>query len=353
MTSGLRKRRRKFPFELRPTSIKNVYSFVPPPRDLDPTRASTRTLIKHGLFFRPPDPEKEPKLFVLWKEFVSEIWTDVNFIVPTFEPTTVTHNLQGLEPTETNGVFVSKNWSGCVVVGSWVGIFGVWQVPTVSQPATPPGPDGWWHSSSWVGLNGGGGGILPGTSSHDVLQAGVTQDVSPTGASWYYAWYEWSLADDQANQAAQAEFPYVFATRITSVLVNPGDYISVVVQFVQQYGDAIGSPMPPPGPYHFGGILLTNVTTGKAVNLWLAPPTGASFAGDTAEWIMECPSGPNGGTLPQFSNVTFANAGACAVPDSYAGVELQNGVVSVFRDSYGNVETSEYADTGTVTINYL
>jgi hypothetical protein len=287
--------------------------------------------------------------------------TEENFVVPTFGPTSgIPHNLQGLAPTETNGVYQSDNWSGCGVVGNWVGVMGVWQVPAVSLPLTnaSTAPNGWvgWQSSSWVGLNGGGLGLIPGTSSQDVLQAGITQDVSIDGQPSYYAWYEWVLATLQDDQAAQAEFPYVFPIPITSVPVNPGDEISVVVQFVQQMGDNIGNPIPPAGPYHFGGILLVNVTTGKSVNLYLAPPPGASFTGDTAEWIMECRNGPANGTLPQFSSVTFQNAGACDVldapPGGYAGVELQSGVLYNFQDSYGNVETNESAGEGTVTINY-
>jgi Peptidase A4 family len=127
-------------------------------------------------------------------------------------------------------------------------------------------------------------------------------------------------------------------------------------------GDNIGNPTPPAGPYHFGGILLVNVTTGKSANLYVAPPVAAfpissgTFTGDTAEWIMECPNGPDNGTLPQFSSVTFQQAGACNVldapPGGYAGVALQNGVLYNFLDGFSNVETNESAGVGTVTINY-
>jgi hypothetical protein len=186
MTAESRTTDRKRPFELVPTNLKGVYSFVPPPKGVDLTTASRRTLIRHGVLMRRPDPEREPKLFAQWKKFVGEIWTEENFVVPTFGPPSgMPHNLRGLQPTETNGVFNSHNWSGCMVVGNWVGVMGVWQVPAVSLPLTPAAtaPNGWsgWQSASWVGLNGGGmqldGSFLPGTSSQDVLQAGVAQNI--------------------------------------------------------------------------------------------------------------------------------------------------------------------------------
>jgi hypothetical protein len=367
MASESKSTRKKHPFELLPTSMKGAYSFAPPPKGVDLRTASRRTLLKHGILFRRPDREREPELFALWNRFVEEIWNEKNFNLPTFGPSPgIPHNLKGLRPTEAYGVYQSDNWSGCMVVSSssssWVGAWGVWQVPTVSQPTTPAGTDGLWQSASWVGLNGGGrqldGTFLPGTYSTDVLQAGVAQNVYAGGypLPQYYAWFEWVTSDWQ-DQNVQNEFPYVLPRPITSVPVNPGDTISVVVQFVPQIGDTGVGPIPPAGPYVGAAVLLVNVTTGQSFNLYLNPPTGASFAGDTAEWIMECPTGPGNGTLPQFSSVTFQNASACdaldAPPESSVGVDLgQSGNLIEFVDSYGNVETNESAGEGTVTINY-
>jgi hypothetical protein len=90
------------PFELLPTSMKGVYSFVPPPKGVDLRTASRRTLIKHGIFMRRPDPEREPKHFALWNRFVGEIWREENFNLPTFGPSPgIPHGLKGLWPTET------------------------------------------------------------------------------------------------------------------------------------------------------------------------------------------------------------------------------------------------------------
>jgi hypothetical protein len=335
------------PFQLKPTSIKGVYSFVPPPKGTDLTNASRSTLLKHGVLMRRPDPDREPKLFALWRRFVTEIWTEENFVEPTFgTPETLPHNHKGGHP-QTEGAYTSySGWNGVVVPGKWVGAIGLWQVPKVSAPATPVGPDEVWQSSSWVGLDGPGGWIK-GVSSTDVLQAGVSQNViASSGKAVYYAWYEWYVP----NLSVSNEFPYVYPIPITSVPVKPGDEISVVIQYVTKKGAEIGNPTPPAGPYDFGGVLLTNVTTGKSVNLYLSPPTGASFAGDCAEWIMECPDGYARDTLPKFSSVNFNNATACGVGGA-AGAPGSGDTVT-YEDFEGFVETKVTTGEAAVNITY-
>ena len=190
------KAQQKLPYALMPTSLKGVHSFVPPPRGTDLTKASRATLMKHGVLMRRPDPGTEPKLYALWHRFVTEIWTEENFVPPVFEVTKdPPHNLKG-ELRQTEGNYVrSGGWSGVVVVGKWVGAMGTWQVPTVSAPNTPAGTDAKWQSSSWVGLDGAIN-IIPGATTTDVLQTGVQQNVDEaTGKPEYYAWYEWVVAD--------------------------------------------------------------------------------------------------------------------------------------------------------------
>ena len=126
---------RKLPVESVETNIEGVYSFVPPPRGIDLTTASRATLLKHGILFRRPDPEREPRWFGLWKKFVTEIWTENNFVVPVFEPSKdLPHILRGPVQFVTPNNSISTNWGGVVVRGSWVGAMGVWNVPTVSAP---------------------------------------------------------------------------------------------------------------------------------------------------------------------------------------------------------------------------
>lgn len=352
--------RQKLPFNLIPTNIEGVHSFVPPPKGIDLTRADRKTLLKHGIWLRRPDLQREPKLFAMWHRYVTEIWTEENFVPPVFEATNdIPHNLRGTLTPTVNGYMSSGGWSGVVVVGKWVGAMGMWQVPKISAPSTPAGAAGVWQSSSWVGLDGAAGQI-PGTSTADVLQTGVTQylNAPSSGQSTtpvYYAWYEWVVPN---YQSLENQFPYVLPIRITSATVSPGDEVSAIVQYIRLMGDDIANPDPGPGPYHFGGVMLTNVTTGKPlVNMPLPPPTGASFAGESAEWIMECPGSFERSTLPKFSNITFNSAAACNVNDAApavnAGVELGKAPQIVYQDAEGNVETSVSAHNATVNINYL
>ena len=343
------------PLALKPTSIPGVYSFFPPPRGTDLTKASRSTLLKHGVLLRRPDPEKEPRRYALWSKFVTEIWTEENFVEPIFSPGRDVPHLsnmgnKGLNP---DGNYLSYGWSGVVVVGKWVGAMGVWQVPTVSKPATPIGPNSKWWSSSWVGLDGAAG-LIPGNHTTDVLQAGIEQAVAPDGTASYFAWYEWFVVNPSA--AVVSQYPYVKVTTIASIPVKAGDEISVVVQYVKDKGDEIGNPRPPAGPYSFGGILLVNMTTNKAVNLYLTPPPGSSLLGETAEWIMECPVGANGGTLPKFTPIEFNDAGACNVldapPAAYLGVELQKADTTEFQDASGIIETKVSGSLGRVNISY-
>ena len=107
-----RRKREKLPFDLMPTSIEGVYSFVPPPKGIDLRSASRRTLLKHGILMRRPDPEKEPRRFALWSRFLGEIYTEGNFVSPIFGPQqAIPHNLKGLRPAPDGG-YVSDNMFG-------------------------------------------------------------------------------------------------------------------------------------------------------------------------------------------------------------------------------------------------
>jgi hypothetical protein len=347
----------KLPLNLMPTNLEGVHSFFPPPKGTDLTKADRGTLLKHGVWMRRPDPDREPKLFAMWHRYVTQIWTEENFVPPVFEVSNdIPHNLKGtLTPVE-GGYASSGGWSGVVAVGKWVGAMGMWKVPKVSVPSTPAGVSGVWQSSSWVGLDGAGAaGVIPGTTTTDVLQTGVSHNIGASSGGQllppaYYAWYEWVVDN---YMSVESQFPYVLPIIITSATVSAGDEISAIVQYIHLMGDNIANPLPTAGPYHFGGVMLTNVTTGKPiVNLPLLPPTGASFAGDSAEWIVECPAAFERGTLPNFSSVNFRSAAACNVGDAAIGVELGKAAQITYEDSEGNVETSVSASTAMVNINY-
>jgi hypothetical protein len=130
------------PFELRPTNIEGVYSFVPPPKGLDHRTVSNATLIKHGILVRRPDPIKNPALFQLWRKFIEEAWTEENFTSPVLAPQVgIAHALKDTRHTDGPAIG-GYSWSGCALVGSWSGVVGVWVIPEASQPFTPQAAGG-------------------------------------------------------------------------------------------------------------------------------------------------------------------------------------------------------------------
>ncbi len=357
----------QLPVESVETNIEGVFSFVPPPKGLNLMTASRPTLLKHGIFFQPPDSEREPQRFALWEKFVSEIWTEDNFVVPVFEPSkALPHILRGpvqqLSPNNTN-----PQWGGVAIKSTnqynWVGAMGVWNVPTASSPqwaGAEPAPDDLeYHSGAWVGLDGAWNG-QPGASG-DVLQAGTSQDAvpgittmdMPEGIGRYTAWAEW-YTPAYNNPQDRQNYPYLAPQTINNMLIQAGDQVSVIVQYVQSRGANIGDPIPPPGPYHLGAVLLVDHTAGVAVNFYWPPPPQATFAGDSAEWIMELNDGM---ALAAFTTLEFTDAGACNVgdapPGGIAGVELQNGTIFDLKDGSGSVVTATTPSEGNVTIQYV
>src|SRR5208283_4402010 len=117
-----------------------------------------------------------------------------------------THVLQRQPSLGDNGPIMENKWAGAGFqggTGSWAVITGTWDIPMVSQPSEPAGPDGGWDSSSWVGIDGF-------YSSTDVLQAGISQNVDRYGTASYYAWFEWH-APAQAGSP-----PYIHPVQISN-----------------------------------------------------------------------------------------------------------------------------------------
>jgi hypothetical protein len=129
-----------------------------------------------------------------------------------------------------------------------------------------------------------------------VLQAGVEQYVDTAGKLHYVAWYEWFTAGDTTP-------PYVYQTNIANLPVKAGDEVSVSVQYQGKTS---------------GYIYFANVTTGLHTSVTLAPPPGATFSGNTVEWIMEDPDeGEFSNTaLAKFTPVVFSSAIACTASGS-------------------------------------
>jgi Peptidase A4 family len=92
--------------------------------------------------------------------------------------------------------------------------------------------------------------------------------------------------------------PYIFQTNITNFTVNPGDTVFCSVQYINNQTA--------------GQIYFANDTTGEHFTVTLAPPPGATFDGNSLEWIMEAPDGGEPiSSLPKFTPVQFTGAFGC------------------------------------------
>ena len=312
----------KVPYELVPTTMAGAFISPAPPADFDPNTATRRSLIEHGFPWRRPDETSDPVLRVAWQHAFSRSWSAEDRLIPELVPQPgKTHKLKSAERAS-DGSYTDPQWAGSVVPGTWTGVIGYWVVPTVAVPGAPQGEEGGWNSSSWIGLDGAFG-------SDDVLQAGVEQRVDANGNPHYVAWFEWYAP-------AQSGSPeYIYQVNIPNFTVAPGQEVYCSVQYVNSKTA--------------GQIYFANETTGEHFSITLAPPPGATFDGNTAEWIMEAPDGGEPiSSLPAFTPVTFTSAICC-------GATLSNPQYGdIFNIvGFGVTLTSVTTGSDTVTITYI
>jgi len=282
--------RKKVPYTLTSTNLTGAFASPAPPDNFDPNTASAADLVKNGVLWRRPAASDNPALQQAWQTVFSRKWLAKNRIVPALDPQVgKTHILKQAPRKLSDQSFLGGAWSGAGTFtgGPWTTVIGYWKVPTVSKPSEPQGLEGGWNSSSWLGIDGMDFTIV----SDDVLQAGVQQVVNSSGTPSYVAWFEW-YAPPQPNSPS-----YIWQTNITNFPVAPGDQMYCSVQYV---GTTAGT------------IYLANERTGQHFSITLAPPPGATFKGNTVEWIMEAPDGGEPeSSLPAFTPVNFTSAMAC------------------------------------------
>ena len=321
--------RAKIPYQLTPTSLKGVYLNPAPPAGFDPKTASQHDLIKHGIMVRKPGAEDSPEMHQAWQDFFSREWQEKDRIVPQFEVHMgKTHNLRTPPEKHTNSSYFTNAWAGAVKQGgSWTTCIGTWTIPTVSKPTEAQGTEGGWNSSSWVGIDGFNSLVV----SNDVLQAGIEQKVDKNGNASYFAWYEW-FAPTKPNSP-----PYIFEIGIPNMPVAAGQSVSCVVQY---QGTTAGM------------LTFTNNTTGVHFSITLVPPPGATFKGNTAEWIMEAPdTGEPVSSLPKFTPVVFTAANACGPNSVYTNPAMSDTVN--IRNAQNKVLTATTVAAYTTTVSFI
>jgi Peptidase A4 family/PASTA domain len=316
--------RPRVPYELTPTNIPGAYLFPAIPEDFEPDAASPAALIKHGLLWRRPAAGARPAHRAVWERAFSRQWRPDDRLIPRLEPQLGrTHNLRHEAGRAADGSYTSGQWAGSVVAGTWTGAMGMWTIPSVSASIDPQGTRGGWDSSSWVGLDGTYG-------SDDVLQAGIEQRVTASGVAEYVAWYEWWAPPIPGSP------PYVYQVNIPNFLVSPGQTVFCAVGYASNHTA--------------GNIYFANFTTGRYFGITLAPPSNATFSGNTAEWIMEAPDGGIPTTsLPTFTPVVFTDA-ICCGPNDTAGDPADGDIWNIV--GYGKTITSVTNGPQTTTIDY-
>lgn len=160
-----------------------------------------------------------------------------------------------------DGVSESTNWSGQVLTGgTYTGVTGAWQVPTVQPSAVPV------YSSSWIGIDG--------ASDQQLIQTG-TEQRSNAGGTGYYAWIE--LIPD-------AEVP------LANAPVAPGDQIAASVT-------------------ETATNLWTITIEDQTASWYFSQEFSYVAPGLSAEWIEEAPLVGVQSTLADFGAVTFTGMG--------------------------------------------
>lgn len=167
----------------------------------------------------------------------------------------------------------ASNWGGYAVETSLASpqrnavsaVYGSWRIPSVSASTSPEA-----YSALWVGIDG--------YSDNSVEQLGTEQDWTPHGQT-NYVWFE-----------MYPHRSYI----ITGFPIEPGDTFSAAVNFA---GNGLFV------------LSITNLTKGVS---YTVPPkyTKMKASRESAEWIVEAPSG--GGILPlaDFGTVSFSKCSA-------------------------------------------
>ena len=272
----------------------------------DPRDASDEELRARALPPR-PDAKLVPRAFANWVRLMSPPLRIVEWrpVEEYFEVSMLARQSFVGATTKTFVAEASENWSGAVV-GAEIGglctsVHGSWAVP---HPEPPPEArngakwlDGAWFSSTWVGLDG------HNSASVTMPQIGTQQIVRAKSASLtveIVAWWQWWLRDQLINR--QIDLPLV---------LQSGHQAAALVTVLDEYK---------------ANFFLKNLNTGQAVAFNVDAPAlpgspPEALEQQTAEWVMERQTQPDGTDLLPFNNYKLCQFGECAaVASDAAGI---------------------------------
>jgi hypothetical protein len=221
--------------------------FTGAPAGFDPANASDEALASYGYPRRPDFDDKQA--YNRWLRQVSTTFVDAKLeSVPGRYHRGQMVKTLSTEGNTTNIQFL--NWSGYALIGGspkFDEVVGDWVVPSVNtQFSNIVG-----YSSMWVGIDGDG--------TNDLIQDGTEQD-----------WVHGSV-----NYDAWIEFIPESEVRIKGFVVQPGDVISANSSVVIKSGKT------------YGVYFITNFNSKQSFSGQLLMPSGDTWAGKSAEWIVE------------------------------------------------------------------
>lgn len=330
------------------------YSYPRPPDSIDVMTADRDTLARYGIVMPKIEPESAGNSKRALDAIIRRTLKTGRWISPRIVSGPGFHHLRTVPATSSGN---SKNWCGYAIQqdAPWWGVSAYINVPGADFPALGPadvsypqiGINGPTYSmSAWVGIDG------VDLTTNDVLQCGYYVIANPAnGQVVYLPFYEWYVSQTIANNNGQIlgdvynfllpQFPYVAEQFLFAPdLLSPGDGIYAAAQYRPQ-GD--------------GGIVsILNSTKNWVFAKFLPTPTieidgnnyGASYSGNSIEWIVERINGFNG-VMPAGWDVRFhstdgsAQDGTSGEDDFYAdaGFPLQ-----LFPNNAGNTCAMAYPE---------
>jgi hypothetical protein len=219
------------------------------PDGFDPTTASDEELQAYG-YPRRPDPN-DKKAYGMWQRAVGTTRIAAELVPNPGRFHRPNQRLATVSAVKNTTKVLSGNWSGYSLVGGspvFDAVVGFWVVPNIdSQFKSFTG-----YSSMWVGIDGN-------CKCNDLIQDGTEQEWV-NGLAKYSAWIEFI----PESEIVIPNFP-----------VFPGDMIYATSSAGIKDGVITG--------FYF----MANYNTNLSVSASIALPEGATFSGQSAEWIVE------------------------------------------------------------------
>jgi hypothetical protein len=317
------------------TNMPSVRTFAEAPRNFDVVNASDEERARFGFPAR-PDAKTEPEHYAQWSRAMQAAkihWQGQLKAAPVrndSENVPLMTDTMGAKPAATSGPThgTSLNWAGVVLTKkltsysstqSFRDIYSLISVQVAQLPfggsCNPNVGETEFDQLSWVGLNGfvKGATIQPG-ATRGALMGGVWSYIqcSPWVPSYtgYFATFGWT------------------GSNLLAFAVRPGDIVYTEVAA-------------PAGGTQPSYLFIEDLTTLTYASYTVGVPSGRTFVGDSAEWIVSRPCCRGNGYPYELLNTgeTFFDGGAAldnAGGTLYPGSQDPSTQVLTMRDDYSS-----------------